>query len=386
MIRAAYLGFNRRYVNRTLECQLRAIGAVVELRRYGPGYSSKDELATGPEEWMSRHGPFDLILFDSYVFEFPVIAARPKAFVADWLRFPESQFREAGPALHSFARDYDGQKILIANWDTYAITDETVGRLISENCLVIDWSMAEMSLAEKLALPGAGGAGSGRGFLGGRGTDHWLEFRRQRPQAVIEFPHCIGEEEFDFTPVAGRPLSIAVPGTAYAERRLLYGDIPLGKRFQKLSIKVADRAYYARNSSLTRAKLAEIHDRYDVELASARAAFVSGSVYRVPVRKYFEVPAAGAAPIGQTCEGFAELGFQDGVNFIRAETPEAVREALQATDDDQLAKIAENARRLVWERHSVHARSEQFGLVANAIVQGRYRGSGWHSGRFELTE
>ena len=103
-------------------------------------------------------------------------------------------------------------------------------------------------------------------------------------------------------------------------------------------------------------------------------------MYRVPVRKYFEIPALGAMPVGQMMEGFEEIGFKCNENFILAETPEAVRQILADYDETHAQTIASNARNLIIAQHSEPARASQLADSFERILNGSFEGSYWSNG------
>ena len=68
--------------------------------------------------------------------------------------------------------------------------------------------------------------------------------------------------------------------------------------------------------------------------------------------------------------------------------PDAVGDAvawLQKSQSDAAA-IADTGRKLVWDKHSLHARAEQLRRCLASIMSGRYLGSRWHDGDFVVDE
>ena len=120
-------------------------------------------------------------------------------------------------------------------------------------------------------------------------------------------------------------------------------------------------------------------------LIDARFVYTARGGFGIAVRKFFEIPAAGAVMICAPPLGFRQLGFQDGLHYVHSE-PEHLPGILRAleADPDRSQSIARNGQRLVLARHSLHARSEQFAACLSALVQGAYLGSSWVNGEYEV--
>ncbi len=377
-----YLGFNRRYINRTSEVLLNSLARDHDLLYYGPGYVSPSELELGPEAWCDLHGPFDIVLFDSYVLEWDSVARRGRPFVGDYLMFPASDFYRWGMQLQAFAISTSGAKIFIANWDTYGISENQISLIYQASCFVLDSQLGTWTIAEKEEIFGQPIQGfEGSGFWS-RANDNWITFLKANRKLVLSIPHAIGTDQFCETPTAARPDRLAIPGTSYPERKNLYPLLTATQRAVKLARAVQDRVYFLRHDSLTLSKMQSIHARYDGDITRARLAYVSGWLFRSPVRKYLEVPALGAAPVGQRCEGFKELGFADRQSFIVAESSSDVETALNDLDVEYVQQVASQARRMVEANHSGRARADQLSESIRRIVSGSFFGSYWQDGSY----
>lgn len=384
MLRVLFVGFNRQYVNRTFSVLLRSVQAHHELDFFGPGFQDDQAMAGGPDKWIETKGPYDLVLFESYTLEHDAITERPNPFAGDCLNMSRSDFITYGPALREFVRRYAGPKVFVANWDVYAITARRVEELAESGAYVCDGSFSKLSLEEKedAFRTKLRRTPVSKGFIGGTPTDHWVDFIKASRNLVLEVPHTIGLEQTSYTPVRSRPTRFVVPGTNYAERTSVYRFLTGAQRFYHLSERIRDRAYARTHAHLTPAKLRELHSRYDAIIAQSCMAYASGSAYRSPVRKYFEIPALGAAAIGQVVEGFAELGFVNGRNFLVAETPKAVEEMLRGHALDEIQGIASRARQLIIKRHSEPARGEQLKQSFERICAKNFNGSLWKDGEY----
>src|SRR3546814_1943178 len=85
------------------------------------------------------------------------------------------------------------------------------------------------------------------------------------------------------------------------------------------------------------------------------------------------------------CQGFEALGFRDGENAIVATGVEVAEVHRWLSDlGDQGQAIADAGQELIRAQHTVSARSRQLSAVFTAIADGRFAGSRWRDGAFEL--
>ena len=103
----------------------------------------------------------------------------------------------------------------------------------------------------------------------------------------------------------------------------------------------------------------------------------------MPIRKFFEIPAAGTVLLAAPCEGFGRIGFVDGVNCVVA-TPDRLAEAIRdlGRDPERAQRIAAAGRRLIYDQHSLSARARQIRACFELILTGSYAGAEWVDGRF----
>lgn len=107
----------------------------------------------------------------------------------------------------------------------------------------------------------------------------------------------------------------------------------------------------------------------------------------MPIRKFFEIPAAGTVLVCRPFFGFSALGFEDGVNCVVCE-PERIADAHQTLVYDLAAaqRIADAGRKLIFDRHSLSARSRDLADIFAAISEKRFFGSRWTGGQHRLLD
>lgn len=378
-----FVGFNRTYMNRTFNLQLRGLKTRFDVTCYGPGFMPSTVLEGGIASWSDKNGPWDLIVFDSYIAQFFEVAARAKPFLCDYLQFDQREFYAFGPGMVDFVLNSGLPSMLVANFDAYCASQDWTEMIEKAGWYIADGYLCAITLAEKIDRAYVRGDGDSLpNMTGGHGTDSWLNLMRAIPERVVSTPHVVGLDQINMTPIIERSEHFSVPGAKYAERAALYDLQSKQLRRRKAMDRVRDWIYFRSGSSMTRAQMADLWSRYDLEIEQSKMTFVSGSFFMNPLRKYFEVPALGSVPIGHVCEGFIELGFVDKENFIIAENRQQVEEALSGYSDTDLQCIATAAQSLFFAKHTAVARSDQLAESITRIKAGTFKGSYWDKGEY----
>jgi hypothetical protein len=202
----------------------------------------------------------------------------------------------------------------------------------------------------------------------------------------INLGHFVAETEFDWRALDGRTAAAAVPGINYRRRdrikeRLRAAGRARGNGWFRYAMATGDRLGLR---PYARPLLQQFfQSRFVREIAGARYAYTDGSGNDRPIRKFFEIPALGTVLLCTPCAGFDRLGFVDRDSAVVVDADD-VLDALAWLDrsPDIAQRIADAGRDLVWQRHSLHARAEQFTRCLAAIGEGHYAGSSWEHGAF----
>lgn len=209
---------------------------------------------------------------------------------------------------------------------------------------------------------------------------------------IIEWAHCIDDSEFS------RPKSrfwdSAVTGVPYRTRQIA---IESAKR-QQLSV----APYRKFDSALIRgwrymprqlARPSVLGTFNSIRYANMRThvqhsslAWVDGSAYRYPVRKFMEIPAWGTPMICLPHSRLGDLGFKDQLHYLSS-TPEGfggeARRLLRKRGGlVELAEMAQNAREVVSTRHSASARASQLVWALNILCEHPLTKFRWTDGDF----
>lgn len=369
-LNALYIGFNRTYTNPTFDVQIRIFASITNLTFYGPGFSTDAELDLGVDKFADKND-YDLLIADTYVFEFDRIQKRSKPFIGDYIRFTKEQYIANAENYNRFFMQFPRIKILIANWDTFNIESSMIERLIKSETFVLDPGISSSASIQEL-----------QETYGGKviGTDNWYNFVKSCKERIISVPHTISMDEFDFSPLDKRQNLFSVIGAPYPERKqakeLMKNDQKLNAFLLKMRYAVSSRV----TTTLTLSALNKMRDRYFNTCLSSKYCYVSGGPWLYPVRKYFEVPAKGCVPIGWPCVGFENFGFVDGKNFVVAKNNNKIMQIISQMGLSQLQEIAYQSRNLILHNHSCIARSSQLLTSLNLICEGRFNGSYWSNG------
>jgi len=121
-------------------------------------------------------------------------------------------------------------------------------------------------------------------------------------------------------------------------------------------------------------------------LADTRCVYTARGGFGMPIRKFFEIPAAGALLICNPCNGYIDLGFEAGRHYVKAE-PDTLLDVLSEwLPSPRAQEVASAGQQLIIARHSMAARGEQIERCLRAMVAGSYRGARWCQGEFLVDE
>lgn len=370
-----YLGFNRSYTNPTAETELRILGAIANLDYFGPGFCNKDQLALGINKWYEKNKPYDFLIVDSYVFEQDRIREREKPFIGDFIRFNPQDYFKYAQGYQKFFLEQKGNKILIGNWDTFGISEEIIDRLIKSNTLIIDTTGTSLQKS-KIDIEKEYGEPC-------YGNDNWFHFINNYKEKIISIPHTIATSEFDYTPLSGRKNLFSVVGAKYPERINAKKLLPTSNKFLDFANYIKFNLRLKFIKSMSYGQLINLKHKYLSLISDSKLCYTSGGPWLYPVRKYFEIPARGAVPIGWHCNGFENLGFVDKENFLVAKSNDELQYILNNYSDDEFQSIASAGRNLIWEKHSEWARSLQIKDSLYKILNGNFNGSYWEKGEYK---
>jgi len=372
--KALFIGVNRSYTNPTAELNILILGQIFNLSFYGPGFVSDDILNLGINNWIELNEKFDIIFTDSYIFEQENIINRKNPFSGDFIRFEPTDYFNHAQSLQKFFLNYKEKKVFIANFDTYGISIDMIQRLVDSDSLIIDGgistnrSKAEVEEIYKSKC---------------YGNDNWYSFVKSYKSRIISVPHFISISEFDFQPLDKRKYLFNVIGAPYQERKKAFELLTPTQKIEKKINYYLSSIKSRRITKLSFSDLTILRIKYLNEISQTKLCYCSGGPWLSPVRKYFEIPARGAVALGWPCNGFENLGFVDGYNFISATSNLKIKEVLCNINYENIQSVAVNGRSLIWEKHSDWARAIQLLESFQLILNNKFNGSYWEKGIYK---
>ena len=115
-------------------------------------------------------------------------------------------------------------------------------------------------------------------------------------------------------------------------------------------------------------------------LNNSQFSYTCGSEIKWPVRKFFEIPAAGAVLLCSEFNGMRDAGFIHGENCMIID-PNNIHEILsKAKKTNKFDKIARNGRDMIATSHSLSKRSEQLSVAIDKTLDASFCGADWVNG------
>jgi hypothetical protein len=352
---------------------------------FGPGFVSTAVLDRGLKRFVDANGPFDFavttemvaitanrlnpdLLIErvrrTYSFRFPVSDLRflPRI-AADWQKLPIIR-------LVSLLQDD------LYNWTSghvelaLASSDVILGNGL-ENVVKVD--VMQNTDSEPWAK---------------RATDHFVDFVESAPNRFASFPLFVSDSEVCRVSHFARKRQWAVPGVHYHSRRIVANHLErAGYRFRRTSPSIFIHKFAEIMGWMPRSSVALAQYFFRRELETAKAVFTCGSVLQQPIRKFFEVPAAGALLVCQPCAGLKDYGFEHDVSCLMI-SPDRILDAdqLRLHEPERAQKIARLGQQVVIRKHTIPARAAQLAAVLHRMKQGTFAGARWKEGQYLFAE
>jgi hypothetical protein len=385
-----YIDFCAKTVNLTNSLIPALLRETADVVCYGPGFVGDDELKGGIARFVEKHGGFDFHIVTMFKFDLN------EKEVGWYNRYTYPAYQ--GDVVRSFAADVNGflaksevpRILFLTAFDTYAVGEKHSQMIANLDGYVVIWAGGFSKPIEELDLFSSEPFAARYRKYGITEFGRWHDIIAEHSGKFINLGHFLAETEFAWTALDGRRDKVLVPGQTYVRRR-------------SARQKLAKQGILARSGRLkyllsamdhvglrpyTRSLLQSMYyQTYAESLRSTRYAYTEGSGYEHPIRKFFEIPALGTVLLCAPCAGFDRLGFRDRKNAITVDT-DAIGDAVEwlRKSPTQAQEIADAGRQLIWERHSLHARAEQFARCLKSIAVGRFAGSHWQDGNFVVAE
>jgi hypothetical protein len=388
--RALFIGINQRYINATNSLLPSMLQRSCDVRFFGPGFVHQDTLAAGVESYVDAIGGVDIVLVTNQCAA-GMDADRLNTYLGRYTALLNGG-RVTVPFLDdvgAFCRRNRGRTICaLTDLDPHGVQQHSLDAVLERAGYFLCW---------------------GNGFLDALGdsdavrSEAYLQKRLQRAQPLglfdrfadanrahmINLGHMVADSEFYWSTLGVRRYDAAVPGSGYARRKRVLTALKSSR-----DLRVRGLGYMYLFKAAQRLRLRPYANFYLVHLynlafqralGQTRACVTDGGGNNFPVRKFLEIPAAGAVMVCWPSVGLESLGFRDGVHAVFVSSEDQAVDAVRqiARDAERFEPMASAGRALVHERHTTAARGAQLACAVSGILSGTFSGSSWADGQFD---
>ena len=384
-MRVLFIDICAQFINATRNLLPAVIGLASDMVCYGPGYVDSKRLSGGIKKFIEEEGPFDLLLPTPHaVFgDLRGAAIQTKSFN---MHYAHNISVQDLALLKDVATQIDRSSCprigIFLESDFYNFSEEHINRIKNRTEAVI--AMGTQFIREAKELPNL----KHEAFKGGV-TDAWIEHAKGHQGQIANLAHIVGEHEFNYTALALRKHAWSLMGVNYFARESAYSQLksaglePKKDGPMRKIIAVLKRARIIEQERST--YLNYTNSDFRNRLASARYSYTCGSGLDMPIRKFVEIPAAGAVLVCRPFSGFRDAGYIDQENAIVCDPKDIVEVHKWLESDPSRAQcIANEGRAMVLKNHSVKARARQFKKIFESVIDGTFSGGVWERGSFKI--
>jgi hypothetical protein len=392
-LKILYVDIHLHSLNPTNTLMPNMMNGVGDVTFYGPGYLSEDVLAGGVLRFIDKTGPYDILFLGPNM---PIISQsnddlqESADYFGRWAALTpprEAIYRFFVAFLKSLSSIPIAQRFVsMVTLDSYSSSQCQMDQLDHFDMKLL--ASNEHFVRRVADLPAW--ANREKHYLANKHiiSDAWYDYLAARPERVITSLHFVSDGEFSFRGLAHRKCDVSIPGVDYHTRReavhsLKRRGIGVSSKFTYNVYRVLNKLGMPVYSRYPLLKYFNVS--YFFNLMNSRYVFTAAEAFGMPIRKYFEIPAAGAVLLATACNGFDRIGFANGVNCLEVE-PDNLADAvghLEKNPDDA-QRLASAGRNLIYREHSISARIEQVRSCMNAIIAGKFLGAEWVDGRYSL--
>ena len=384
-MRILLLDSNVRFVNDTRNLLPSLLQASGELVTFGPGYVSTQELEQGLHAFLDQRDAVDIIVITEHMLYAGMHGAEliSKTININYsCKFPLTDLKY----VTDIAKDAKalGVPIVVSlvETDFYNIQKKNLDMIES-------YSEAVLAPSSQFILPMANLPNLSKEYFSIHANDHWHDYAVKNAGRIGSFPcHYVASGEFYYNDLTNRYISWSVPGVNYYSRELS------SSMLRKANLLPFEMPWHLMPSLLNKLGLKPygkdwvqrvMQYKFRKTLSESKYAFTCGSGSSVPVRKFFEIPAAGAVLTCIPFSGFRDAGYIDQVNAIVCD-PKDILEVHKWLESDlsRAQRIADAGRAMVQKNHSVNARARQFKSIFESVIDGSFSGGAWERGTFKI--
>ena len=397
-MRILYADINIKYMNPTANLAPALMQAISsDVTFYGPGFVSAESIKLGLQKWCETTGPYDVLIVGNWT---PIIVNEfndsiesignflKKYAVSTFKTYLAKEYfqdiQKNLPNIHVPLKIYYGLA-----YDYYGTSKRQIDRIKEYNLSLIAPNYQFSMKVENLPSYAKLEPYYERKLKQKRISNAWFDFVSNNPQKIITATHFIAPDEFNFTALTERKNLVSVPGASYHLRKEAIMTLD-AKGYSNKSFSIYNNIYkiasrlgihvYGRPIPL---KLYNF--LFSQILSNSKFIYTARGAFGTPVRKFFEIPAAGAFLICIPCLGYKDLGFVDGKHYINAAPGEVVDVIQEFSSKPDIAQdIAHAGSKLVAQNHSLNARADQIRACLEQMLKGSYLGSHWYKGTYTI--
>lgn len=386
-----FIGLNIRYLSATSSLWISVLGKIFNVHCYGPGFVDSKTLSSGVEKYVDSLGGVDFI-FATHYHCFDMRSERINRFVTNYTaRFSEGTV--VTPIFmddtKSFLRRNKSRVCCFLNEvDPHVTEKSNLDECLRHAAYFVLWGKGFLNAKRDMAAVANEPyikTKLAKGFKLGSLDD----FVEANSKNIINLGHFVSDNEFYWGTLATRKYDVSVPGNGYFRRQKfmdkinnLLSNIHTAKLQYRFIYKIAQRLFLKPYANFYMVHLYNL--AFQRVLSQSKICVTDGGANNYPVRKFFEIPAAGALMVCWPAEGLELMGFKHKINcFLVNDDDDALQisqEVLRNPNDYE--HIAAAGRDLVLMNHSTTARAVQLGEAIRRIQAGSFNGSTWQDGRF----
>jgi hypothetical protein len=349
------------------------------------GYQSYDILNQGIEKFYKDNAPFDFVITNEHIIFGSQnissdLATTIEAYNRNYyLQFDLSDIKKSLNEAYSFFYKIDTNRaVFLLESDYYNFQKEKIDRLESLNSYIIGWGDSFLAPIEELK-------DLNKESFGARANNNWYNFVLNNLK-IIQLPHFVNSSEFYFETLDNRKNIVKVAGVSYYHRKKV--SEVLKNSIYKSRLKIYPKIY----SIMRRLKIKPdghpiLMRLYNIlfrsEIEKTKYIFTCGSGLEWPIRKFFEIPAFGSLLLAKPFYNAQNLGFIEDENYIKTDFLDILQKIKWLEENPQQAQqVAKKGQDMIWEKHSLEARSKQLQKSFELILKNRFNGTYWENGEF----
>ncbi len=384
---------------------------VSEIDFYGPGYTPESILEKGIEVYLKKNNRYDAIILD-----FALALLQTEALdireAFHWHRYALSDY-----SIHMAIRYADAivetlnkmtiTKIVLYWYDTFTFRkrwEDIVNKLLDNNFYFLGPGIEffpevkdEKYLKKAMA------------------SNRYRDFCKKNKTRIISM--CLATVNYIdccMIPLNERSFDITIPGNLdrfhYPERAKIEDILKSSKyklydNYQCRTMGYLDTEVYEYNIykreedklldkclksacvymdfQQSRESVVMWRENYNVALRNSKMGYACGAVSQQIVRKFAEIPSRGALLLCADIPPLTNYGFIDGENAITVTTDNVIDTCEYfLTHIDEMQKIADNGRKMIYEKHTAIAQARLVVKAIDAINKKQFIGSRWENGQF----